>query len=238
LIRGTFPRTIFLLTFVAFSFHGCAGRPIPARPAAPAKPVIAPPAATPPAPAPPAAKPVAAPPVAAPPVEKPVEVSPADRLFSEGMTVLREGGHERALELFAAAWKEQPDHAGVAREFDGALLALKKNGDAAFAKGKQEDAGKRWMGTLRYLQHPAAKGKTYPFTRGEVQGRIHRLTEGLMEKGLLEYRKGNIESAIVSWKTILSYDPSNGEAAKSLATATTQLEKLKTLPPAPAPAAK
>jgi len=151
------------------------------------------------------------------------------------MTALREGGHESALELFAAAWKEQPDHAGVAREFDGALLALKKNGDAAFAQGKAEDAGKRWMGTLRYIQHPAAKGKAYPFTRSEVQGQVRRLTAGLMEKGLLDYRKGNIEAAIASWKTILAYDPSNEEAAKSLASATTQLEKLKTLPPAPAP---
>lgn len=232
--RGIFPRIIFLLALTAFSFHGCAGRSIPARPAPPAEPVNAPPAATPPVPTPPAAKPPAAPPVAAPPAEKPVEVSPADRLFSEGMTALREGGHERALELFAAAWKEEPDHAAVAREFDGALLALKKNGDAAFAKGKPEDAGKRWMGTLRYLQHPAAKGKAYPFTRSEVQARIHRLTDGLMEKGLLDYRRGNIESAIAGWKTILAYDPSNVEAAKSLATATTQLEKLKTLPPAPA----
>ena len=231
--RGTFPRTIFLLTLTAFSFHGCAGRSIPAHPAPPATPPPAPPAATSPVATPPAAKPVAA-----PPAEKPVEVSPADRLFSEGMTALREGGHESALELFAAAWKEQPDHAGVAREFDGALLALKKNGDAAFAQGKAEDAGKRWMGTLRYIQHPAAKGKAYPFTRSEVQGQIHRLTEGLMKKGLLDYRKGNIESAIAGWKTILAYDPSNGEAARSLATATTQLEKLKTLPPAPAPAGK
>jgi hypothetical protein len=56
-----------------------------------------------------------------------------------------------------------------------------------------------------------------------------------MEKGLLDYRKGDIETAIADWKTILSYDPGNEEAAKAIRTATTQLENLKKLPPAPGP---
>jgi len=152
------------------------------------------------------------------------------------MSVLREGGQERALELFAAAWKEKPGHAGVAAEFDGALLALKKNGDAAYDQGKIEDAGKRWMGTLRFIAHPAANSRGYPFTRSEVQAKVDRLSASLMEKALLDYRKGNIQSAIAEWKTILSYDPANEEALKSVKTGTAQLEQLKKLPPAPAPA--
>jgi len=162
-------------------------------------------------------------------------VSPADKAFADGMAALQEGGLERALELFSAAWKEKPGHPGVSQEFDGALIALKKNGDAAYAQGKLEDAGRRWMGTLRYMNQPAAKPKNYPFTRAEVQGQVDRLTAGLMEKGLLDYRKGNIEAAIADWKMILAYDPGNEEATKSIRTATTQLENLKKIPPAPPP---
>jgi tetratricopeptide (TPR) repeat protein len=147
------------------------------------------------------------------------------------MSVLREGGQERALELFSAAWKEKPGHAGVAGEFDGALLALKKNGDAAYAQGKLEDAGKRWMGTLRFITHPAANPRVYSFTRTEVQAKIDRLSASLMEKALLEYRKGNLQEAIADWKTILSYDPGHEEAARSLQTALKQLETLKKMPP-------
>jgi tetratricopeptide (TPR) repeat protein len=167
---------------------------------------------------------------------KPPAISVADKLFAEGMTVLQEGGHEQALELFSAAWQEKPGHAGVAREFDGALLALKKNGDAAYAQGKWEDAGKRWMGTLRFIDHPAANSRDYPFTRSEVRAKVDHLSASLLEKALLQYRKGNIQAAIADWKTILAYDPANEEAVKSLNTATTQLEQLKKLPPAPAPA--
>jgi tetratricopeptide (TPR) repeat protein len=162
---------------------------------------------------------------------KAAPVSPADKALAEGKAALQEGGLERALELFAAAWKESPGYPGVSEEFDGALLALKKNGDAAYAQGKPEDAGKRWMGTLRYMNHPAARPKSYPFTRADVQGQVDRLTAGLMEKGLLDYRKGNIEAAIADWKTILAYDPGNEEAAKSIRTAATQLENLKKIPP-------
>jgi len=165
------------------------------------------------------------------PAVKPPPIAVADKLFAEGMTALQEGGLQRALELFSAAWQEKPGHAGVAREFDGALLALKKGGDAAYALGKWEDAGKRWMGTLRYITHPAANWRSYPFTRSEVRAKVDQLNAMLMEKALTEYRKGAIPSAIADWKTILSYDPGHEEAARSLLTASKQLETLKKMPP-------
>ncbi|MHB8941649.1 MAG: hypothetical protein ACYC7K_09640, partial [Desulfobacteria bacterium] len=71
----------------------------------------------------------------------------------------------------------------------------------------------------------------YPFTRSEVRAKIGRLSEALMEKALTEYRRGEIPAAIADWKTILSYDPGNEEAARSLRTASKQLETLKKMPP-------
>jgi tetratricopeptide (TPR) repeat protein len=194
-----------------------------------AAPVAKPPAAAPVA-KPPAAAPAAKPPAAAP-AAKPPAIAVADKLFAEGMTALQEGGHERALELFSAAWQEKPAHAGVSREFDGAILALKKNGDAAYAQGKWEDAGKRLMGTLRFITHPAANWKNYPFTRSEVRAKVDNLTAALTEKALTEYRRGEVPAAIADWKTILSYDPGHEEAARSLRTASKQLETLNKMPP-------
>ena len=192
----------------------------------PPAPAAEPPAIPPPAPE---VKPPAIPTPA--PEVKPPAIPVADKMFSEGMTALQEGGFERALELFSAAWQEKPGHAGVAREFDGALLALKKNGDAAYAQGKWEDAGKRWMGTLRFITHPAANSRGYPFTRSELRAKVDNLTAALMEKALTEYRRQEVTSAIADWKTILSYDPGNEEAARSLDTASKQLETLKKMPP-------
>jgi tetratricopeptide (TPR) repeat protein len=162
---------------------------------------------------------------------KPPAIPVADQRFAEGMTALQQGGYERALEFFSGAWQEKPGHAGVAREFDGAVLALKTNGDAAYAQGMWEEAGKRWMGTLRFINHPAANPRGYPFTRSEVRAKVDNLTAALTEKALTEYRRGEVPAAIADWKTILSYDPGNEEAAHSLRTASKQLETLKNLPP-------
>ena len=208
--RKTLPPILLLSALIATAVSGCAWLSKTSRTTPPAKPHTAAPAA---------------------PAAKPPSISVADKLYAEGMTALQEGGQERALELFSAAWQEKPGHAGVAREFDGALIALEKNGDAAYAKGKWEDAGKRWMGTLRFITHPAANWRGHPFTRSEVRAKVDHLSEALTEKALTEYRRGEVPSAIADWKTILSYDPAHEEAARSLRTASKQLETLKRMPP-------
>jgi tetratricopeptide (TPR) repeat protein len=138
---------------------------------------------------------------------------------------------ERALEMFAAALKEDPGHPGAAQDFPEALVGLKNSGDDAFRQGRLEMAGKRYETVSRYLGHPAVKGKTLPFTKAELQANTDGVSEALMEKGLSEYRKGNLEAAIVFWKSILAYDPSHAEALRSVQTTTTQLEYLKKINP-------
>jgi tetratricopeptide (TPR) repeat protein len=218
-------RPLALILFLALSastLQGCAEFSQSFRLAPPEEPqVVAP--NVPPAPE------VTPPP--APPAVSPPPVSVADQQFAEGMKALQQGGYERALELFSDAWQERPGHAGVAREFDSAVLGLKKNGDAAYAKGMWEEAGKRWVGSLRFIDHPAANPRRYPFTRSELRAKVDNLTAALAGKALTEYRRGEVTAAIADWKTILSYDPKNEEAALSLRTATKQLETLKKMPP-------
>lgn len=216
---------LFLAALALLVPCGCAKRvaappPVPAA-ARPAEPVAAPPA-----------EPVIVPPAvpdASP--QPPPAVAPADRAHASGVAAMAEGNYERALEMFAAAWKESPGHRGVARDFPDALSGLKKGGDEAFRQGRLDEAGRRWSAALRHLSHPAEKGKPLPFTKAELQAGIDKVSGSLMEKGLVEYRKGNIEAAIAIWKSILSYDPSHAEAVRSVQTAATQLENLKKINP-------
>lgn len=182
------------------------------------------------------AKRVAAPapePVITPPPAPVAPPAPADLAYASGAAAMNEGNHERALEMFATAWKENPGHPGVARDFPEALSGLKKSGDEAFRQGRLEEAGKRWSAAIRYLSHPAEKGKSVPFTKADLQANIDKVSATLMERGLVEYRKGNLEAAIALWKSILAYDPDHAEALKSVRTATTQLENLKKIGPLP-----
>lgn len=185
-------------------------------------------AVVPPEPPPPPRRPAAPAPAAKP-------ASPAgsiaDNAYANGTAALEEGRPDRALDLFAQAWKEVPGHPGVGQNFAVALERLKKQGDEAGQQGRPEEAGKAWAACLSYLSHPAARGKTLSFTRSDLKENLDRLSKTLMDKGLVEYREGRFESAISWWQKILAYDPGNEEAAKSVRTATTQLENLRKITP-------
>ncbi len=163
-------------------------------------------------------------------------VSPAEKAYAAGAVCLRDGNYERALDLFGQSWKDGPDNPAVSRDFAAALEGLKKSGDEAARQDLSEDAGKRWAAVLRNLGHPAVKGKALSFSRADVRGNLDHLSTSLMEKGLKEYRMGNLEAAIEIWRSIVAYDPGNAEAAKAIRTTSTQLENLKKLAPPPPPA--
>lgn len=143
----------------------------------------------------------------------------------------QQGRFERALELFTAAWKNEPGHPGVEENFPAALEGLKKSGDDAYRQGQLEEAGKRWTAAMRFVSHPAYKGNSHPISKAGLQGSIGKVTDALMEKGLEDYRQGRLKEAIATWRKILAYDPAHEEAAKSVKTATTQLENLKKITP-------
>ena len=177
---------------------------------------------------PPAATP---PPTVTPP---PAIPSPADNNYLEGLAMKQQGKYERALELFAAAWKKEPGYPGVEENFPAALEGLKKSGDDAYEQGKLGEAGKRWAATMRYLSHPALKAGSPAISKAGLKGSIDKVSEILMEKGLADYRQGRLEEAIATWRQILAYDPAHEEAARSVETATTQLKNLKKItPPTP-----
>lgn len=49
----------------------------------------------------------------------------------------------------------------------------------------------------------------------------------MMQRGLIDYRKGNLSDAITIWKEILKLNPDHTEAKQALRTATVQLKNLK-----------
>lgn len=215
----THPLRLAVAVLCILIIGGCVARTVPP-PSEPPRPAVPPPREVPRPPVPP-------PRAGSPP-------SSADNNYIEALSMMEEGKFERTLELFLAVWKEMPGHPGVEENFPNAVEGLKKNGDEALRQGRIEEAGRRWAAASRHLSHPALKGRSLSFSKAELKGSLDKLTENLMEKGLADYRQGRIETAIATWRQILAYDPSHEEAAKSVKTATTQLENLKKLtPPAP-----
>ena len=61
----------------------------------------------------------------------------------------------------------------------------------------------------------------------ELNSYLNICSDKLMEKGLMEYRKGNLGNAISMWQDILKFDHDHEEASKAIDTATVQLNNLK-----------
>jgi tetratricopeptide (TPR) repeat protein len=61
----------------------------------------------------------------------------------------------------------------------------------------------------------------------EVISFMNVCSDKIMEKGLMEYRKGNLGNAISLWQDILKFDPDHEEATRAIDTATVQLNNLK-----------
>ena len=156
----------------------------------------------------------------------------AEKAHAAGAAALREGNPEKAIESFAEAWRAFPGYEPVAGDFPVALARLKKSGDDAYRQGNYEEAGRKWAAAARHLGHPAVRDNPPDFSRADLKAAMDKASAALMEKGLVEYRQGNLEAAVAAWKSILAYDPSHAEAAKSIRTASTQIENLKKLPPA------
>jgi hypothetical protein len=81
-----------------------------------------------------------------------------DKAYAQGWPRCRRG-HERALDLFAAAMKKTGVSGASGRSIE-ALVAGEEGGGRRERPGKTEEAGRRRMAGLRQFQHPAAKGKT------------------------------------------------------------------------------
>jgi hypothetical protein len=66
----------------------------------------------------------------------------------------------------------------------------------------------------------------FSFDREGLAAKIEYCKKILFENGLGQYRSGNLDQAISTWKTILTFDPENQEIKKVVDMATLQLKNL------------
>lgn len=101
--------------------------------------------------------------------------------------------------------------------------------DALRRQGELARAGKGYRQVLdAYPRTPALASKVKR-SREALAAEMRGCAEGLMEKGLAEYRRGRLERALALWRDILAFDPEHAGARRAVDTATRQIEALRTL---------
>jgi len=144
-------------------------------------------------------------------------------------SLLEKKSYRRAIELMCG--ENQPGYpvAGMGREYVTAVNGLVATGEESLSRGECGAAGLSFRWALdAYPAEPSLREKVVRDPK-QVRGMMDGCSNSLMEQGLLEYRRGNLESAIRKWKEIVAFDPGNKEAKKSIETATAQLRTLQNM---------
>lgn len=144
--------------------------------------------------------------------------------------LLERGNYRRALELTMGG-RNHPGHPapGLEREYITAIKGLIVAGEESFSRGEYAAAGQSFKCALDcYPADPELRERVRPEPK-QIRAHLDECSTRLMEQGLQEYRRGNLESAIRKWKGLIAFNTGHKEARKAIETATVQLRALQNM---------
>jgi tetratricopeptide (TPR) repeat protein len=139
---------------------------------------------------------------------------------------LNEGDFQKAIETYNVAYNKYPNASALRSNYIKTIEHIKKNADIAFSREDFALAGFIYHVLLKNCAQFNDFASLLSFDKDFLSNRIKACSKILSERGLVEYREGNLEKAISIWKNILRFDPENTDVKKSIDTTTIQLKTL------------
>jgi len=146
------------------------------------------------------------------------QVSP---LRKKVLSQLEKKNYRQAIESMNGKNRE-----GLEKEYALAVKGLLAAGNDAYASGDYATAARSFKVVLNAYQAEPSRRDRASLEPKRTKALLDTCVNRLMEQGLEEYRRGNLESAIRKWKALLAIKPGHQEAKKALDTATVQLRTL------------
>ena len=149
-------------------------------------------------------------------------------LFTEEQTSshLDAGEFRKAIDICKEIYQKYPQDPTVRTGYIKTVESVKSNGDRAFEKRDFALAGRIYEIVLRNVSSVSHLNGSFSFSREGLTARIRDCMKILFEKGLEQYRSGNLNQAISLWKSILVFDPENQEIRKAVDMASLQFRNL------------
>lgn len=147
---------------------------------------------------------------------------------------LRAGDPAKALGAYLAGFKQYPGDKSLRAAYARSVSEIRAIGAKALTAKDFALAGKinglllGNIASVEALGGPAERGAAD--TR-ELTEALRVCASGLTNRGLAEYRKGDLEKAIATWSDLLTFDPGNAEIKKAVETAKAQLARLRSSAP-------
>jgi tetratricopeptide (TPR) repeat protein len=144
-------------------------------------------------------------------------------------SLLEKRSYRRAIELMSGGNQPGSPAAGMGREYITAINGLITVGEEFLSRGDYAVAGQSFKWALEsYPVEPSLRDRIRLDPK-QLKKQMDTCSSRLMEQGLMEYRRGNLENATRKWKEIIAFDPGHKEAKKAIETATAQLRTLQNM---------
>jgi len=141
------------------------------------------------------------------------------------------GNYGKALVAYQTALKDYPGDQAIRSRYLKGIAEVASVAAKAMASKDYGQAGRingLLLKSLEPLAGPDDKGPgTGIPSRESLGSSVQLCSTELTNAGLVEYRKGHIDSAIAVWEDLLTFDPGNAEIKKAVETAKAQLGRLK-----------
>jgi len=137
------------------------------------------------------------------------------------------GNYARALGIYRAALGDYPGNASLKAGYGGVAAELGAAAAKAVGAGDHALAGRVNTALLEHLPSLEELGIGTGLDRTKLAAAVRDSSVHLTNRGLEEYRKGNLERAVLAWESLLVFDPGNEEVAKAVRTAKAQLGLLR-----------
>jgi tetratricopeptide (TPR) repeat protein len=134
--------------------------------------------------------------------------------------------YQKALEAYHSAWNQHLDDTQLGNDYMQATENIKRTADYAYEKEKFSSAGYLYNILLQYFPNTGMLAGSLSFSKDALRLGMKNCSKHLNVRGLEEYRRGNLRTAISTWKSILLFDAQNAEVKKAIQTASTQLRNL------------
>lgn len=144
----------------------------------------------------------------------------------QAQQALGAGDFQKAINICEEIYRKYPDDPGLQSNYIKILESIKKSADRAFERGVFPQAGSAYAILSGNFPSSRPLSQALPYNRDILIEKIEACRKILFEKGLHQYRSGNLNQAILTWKSILTFDPENQEVRKMVNIATIQSENL------------
>jgi len=159
-------------------------------------------------------------------LEKKIKTSRCLFTEEQASSHLDAGEFRKAIDICKEIYQKYPQDPTVRNGYIKTVESVKSNGDRAFEKRDFALAGCMYEIVLRNVSSVSHLNGSFSFSREGLTARIRDCMKILFEKGLKQYRSGNLNQAISLWKSILVFDPANQEIRKAVDMATLQSRNL------------